>query len=101
MAYATTNPYTGEVVKTFADATDQDVQNALDKAYGAFQSWRDVSFAERAKVMTAAAKILRDNMDDYAALLTLEMGKVFAEARAEVTLRPKFLNITPNTRSAC
>ncbi|MFT8551493.1 MAG: NAD-dependent succinate-semialdehyde dehydrogenase [Acetobacter okinawensis] len=86
MAYATTNPYTGEVVKTFADATDQDVQNALDKAYGAFQSWRDVSFAERAKVMTAAAKILRDNMDDYAALLTLEMGKVFAEARAEVTL---------------
>ena len=86
MAYATTNPYTGEVVKTFADATDQDVQNALDKAYGAFQSWRDVSFAERAKVMTAAAKILRDNMDDYAALLTLEMGKVFAESRAEVTL---------------
>lgn len=86
MAYATTNPYTGEVVKTFADATDQEVQNALDNAYGAFVSWRDVSFAERAKVMSAAAKILRDNMDDYAALLTLEMGKIFAEARAEVTL---------------
>ncbi|MFT8417923.1 MAG: NAD-dependent succinate-semialdehyde dehydrogenase [Acetobacter sp.] len=86
MAYATTNPYTGEVVKTFADATDQDVQNALDNAYGAFLAWRDASFAERAAVMTSAAKILRDNMDDYAALLTLEMGKVFAEAKAEVTL---------------
>ncbi len=86
MAYATTNPYTGEVVKTFAEATDQEVQAALDAAYAAFQSWRDVSFAERAKVMTAAAKILRDEIDDYAALLTLEMGKVFAEAKAEVIL---------------
>ncbi|MDE7548723.1 NAD-dependent succinate-semialdehyde dehydrogenase [Acetobacter fabarum] len=86
MAYATTNPYTGEVVKTFADATDQEVQTALDAAYTAFQSWRDTSFAERAKVMSAAARILRDNMDDYAALLTLEMGKVFGEAKAEVTL---------------
>lgn len=86
MAYATTNPYTGEVVKTFADATDQEVQTALDAAYTAFQSWRDASFADRAKVMSAAAQILRDNMDDYAALLTLEMGKVFGEAKAEVTL---------------
>ncbi len=86
MAYATTNPYTGEVVKTFADATDHEVQTALDNAYTAFQSWREASFAQRATVMAAAAKILRDNMDDYAALLTLEMGKIFAEAKAEVTL---------------
>ncbi|GAN70474.1 NAD-dependent succinate-semialdehyde dehydrogenase [Acetobacter syzygii] len=86
MAYASTNPYTGEVVKTFADATDQDVQAALDASYAAFQSWRDAPFAERSKVMASAAKILRDNLDDYAALLTLEMGKVFGEAKAEVIL---------------
>lgn len=52
MAYATTNPYTGETVKTFPEATDAEIKVALDDAYEAFKSWRNVSFAERAKVMT-------------------------------------------------
>ena len=86
MAYATTNPYTGETLKVFPDATDQEVQAALDGAYAAFLNWRETSFAERAKVMTAAATILRDNLDEYARLLTLEMGKLLTEARAEVIL---------------
>ena len=86
MAYATTNPYTGETLKVFPDATDQEVQAALDGAYDAYLAWRQTSFAERAKVMTAAATILRDNLDEYARVLTLEMGKLLAEAKAEVIL---------------
>ena len=86
MAYATTNPYTGETLKVFPDATDQEVQAALDGAYAAFLSWRETSFAERAKIMTAAATILRDNLDDYARLLTLEMGKLLTEPRPAVIL---------------
>ena len=86
MAYTTTNPYTGEKLKTFPDATDQEVQTALTDAYEAFKAWRHVSFAERAKVMTRAAEILRRDIDKYARLLTLEMGKLYTEAKLETEL---------------
>nr|WP_298798180.1 NAD-dependent succinate-semialdehyde dehydrogenase [uncultured Acetobacter sp.] len=86
MAYATTNPYTEEVVATFPDATDQDVQTALSEAHAAFEKWRDTSFAERARIMNAAAAILRRDIDKYARLSTLEMGKTFAESKAEIIL---------------
>ncbi len=86
MAYATTNPYTGKVVKTFADATDVEVKQAIEDAHNAFLSWREISFEERAKVMQKAADILRKNSDAYANILTLEMGKLLSEAKAEVEL---------------
>ncbi|AHI26259.1 NAD-dependent succinate-semialdehyde dehydrogenase [Komagataeibacter swingsii] len=86
MAYATTNPYTGETLETFPNATDQEVQTALTEAYDVFKTWRHTSFAERAKVMTAAGRILRRDIDKYARLATLEMGKTFAEAKAETIL---------------
>lgn len=86
MTYATTNPYTGEVIKTFPNATDADVIQAIANAHKAFLSWRDTAFAERAKVMHSAAGLLRKDIDSYAKLLTLEMGKLFAEAKAEVEL---------------
>ncbi|MEJ1976594.1 MAG: NAD-dependent succinate-semialdehyde dehydrogenase [Acetobacteraceae bacterium] len=86
MTYQTKNPYTGEVLQTFPDATDAQVEQAVANAHAAFLSWKDSSFAERAKVMQGAADILRKNIDAYAKLLTLEMGKLFSEAKAEVEL---------------
>jgi succinate-semialdehyde dehydrogenase/glutarate-semialdehyde dehydrogenase len=86
MAYATINPYTGKLLQTFPDASDAEVTQAIDNAHAAFLSWKDAPFAQRAKVMQKAADILRQRTDDYAKLLTLEMGKVFAEAKAEVEL---------------
>ncbi|GBQ50515.1 NAD-dependent succinate-semialdehyde dehydrogenase [Komagataeibacter sucrofermentans] len=86
MAYATTNPYTGEKLKTFPDATDQEVQTALTDAYEAFKAWRHTSFAKRAEVMKAAGAILRRDIDKYARLITLEMGKTYAESKAETIL---------------
>ncbi|ACM39098.1 MULTISPECIES: NAD-dependent succinate-semialdehyde dehydrogenase [Rhizobium/Agrobacterium group] len=92
MAYATTNPYTGETLITFPEATDAAVQAAIAAADAAFQQWRQTSFVERAKVMHAAAEILRGQTDDYAKLLTLEMGKLMSEARAEVGLSADILD---------
>ena len=86
MAFATTNPYTGEVLKTFPTATDDEIEQAIGQADAAFKAWREVSFAERAGVMRAAAAILRRDSEAFAALLTLEMGKLIGEARAEVEL---------------
>jgi succinate-semialdehyde dehydrogenase/glutarate-semialdehyde dehydrogenase len=86
MTYATTNPYTGQTLATFPDATDDEVRTALDKADAAFQAWRETSFAERGAILQKAADLLRRDADAYARLLTLEMGKLFSEARAEVDL---------------
>ncbi len=86
MEYATTNPYTGKVEKTFPDATDAEIIQAIENAHKAFLSWKKTSFAERAKIMQKAADLLRKDIDAYAKLLTLEMGKVIDEAKAEVEL---------------
>ena len=86
MSYATTNPYTGEVLQTFPDATDSEVIQAIEDANTAFLSWRKTSFAERAKIMQNAADLLRKDVAGYAKLLTLEMGKLTPEAEGEVEL---------------
>ncbi len=86
MAYATINPYTGETLKTFPDATDDEVRDAIGKAHDAFLSWKEAPFAERGRILQKAADLLRRNSDAYARLLTLEMGKLFTEAKAEVEL---------------
>ncbi|PWC22784.1 succinate-semialdehyde dehydrogenase [Brenneria roseae subsp. roseae] len=86
MGYATTNPYTGEVIKTFPDATDTIVADAITKAHSAFLGWRNASFSTRAAILQKAADLLRQHKDEFARLLTLEMGKLIGEAHAEVEL---------------
>ncbi|UBT80445.1 NAD-dependent succinate-semialdehyde dehydrogenase [Pseudomonas amygdali] len=91
MAYATTNPYTGQVIQQFPEASDNEVAQALDKAQAAFEGWKNTSFEERAQVLRKVAGLLRERHSDYAALLTLEMGKVAAEAEGEVELSAQIL----------
>lgn len=86
MTYATINPYSGELLQTFPDASDAEVSQAIEAADRAFHRWRETSFAERATILRNAATILRRDMDRYARLLTLEMGKLLTEAKAEVEL---------------
>ena len=54
-------------------------------------AWRETGFAERAKILQKAADLLRADADEHAKLLTLEMGKITAEAKAEVELSAKIL----------
>ncbi len=84
MAIATINPATGETVKTFDEASDDEVEAALQRAAETFASHRLTSFAERAGWMRAAADILEAEAASTAALMTTEMGKTVASARAEV-----------------
>ncbi len=77
------NPATGEVIKTYATMTDDEVKKAIAASHETFQSWRNVPFSERAQLMKKAARVLRDNVDEYAKLMALEMGKVMKEGRAE------------------
>ena len=91
MAYPTTNPYTGEILKTFPDATDAQVAQALERGHTAFQQWRLQPVRERVTFLQKAADLLRARHTEYAKLLTTEMGKLLVEAEAEVELSAAIL----------
>lgn len=91
MAYQTTNPYTGEILKTFPDATDAEVAQALERGHTVFQQWRLQPVRERVTFLQKAADLLRARHTEYAKLLTTEMGKLLAEAEAEVELSAAIL----------
>ncbi len=86
MTYATINPFSGARLVTFPAATDGEVPRAIEEAHAAFLLWRESTFTARARVMKKAANLLRNDVDAYARLLTLAMGKLTSEARAEVEL---------------
>jgi len=85
-AYQSVNPATGKVVKTFVEFTDAQLGSAIKTADKCFSAWRQTTFAERAVVAAKAAALMRARADEFARPMTLEMGKLFAEARGEVAL---------------
>ncbi|BAB75255.1 NAD-dependent succinate-semialdehyde dehydrogenase [Anabaena sp. FACHB-709] len=84
MAIATINPATGETLKTFEPLNDVEIAAKLDLADQAFEKYRHTSFAERSQALQAAANILEQEKADFAKLMTLEMGKPYKAAIAEV-----------------
>ncbi|MFV0494559.1 NADP-dependent succinic semialdehyde dehydrogenase [Mycobacterium sp.] len=84
MPIATINPATGETVKTFTPDTGEQVQAAIARAYACFQDYRrNTTFAQRAGWANATADLIEAEADDTAAMMTLEMGKTLASAKAE------------------
>src|SRR6201997_998482 len=86
MGYQTVNPFNNEVVASFEDLTDEQAMELLAQAQNTFESWSQTSYAERAAVCRRAAAILRERPDEFARLLTLEMGKLYGESLGEVEL---------------
>ncbi|MDQ1679552.1 MAG: succinate-semialdehyde dehydrogenase / glutarate-semialdehyde dehydrogenase [Frankiaceae bacterium] len=84
MPIATINPVTGETVKTFDALSREELERKLARAHEAFSSYRLTSLDDRARWLRAAADLLDGEVDDIAALMTLEMGKTLASAKAEV-----------------
>jgi len=85
VAIATVNPATGETVKTFDEMSEADVDRCLAASAAAHARYRLTSFADRAGWMRNAAEILDAERDQIAAMMTTEMGKTLAAAKAEVT----------------
>ncbi len=78
------NPATEEVLAEFETYSDELVDEAVAQADGAFRQWRMRPIPERAGPMRQLATHLRREADRYARLITLEMGKPIAEAKAEI-----------------
>ena len=86
MAYQTINPYTNEVVKEYPDATDQQLEDALQKGHELYQTFQTQDVSERADMLHQVAAKIRERSDELARMLTTEMGKLLPEAEGEVEL---------------
>ena len=84
MPYLSLNPATGKVLQQFASLDRSVLPDILQQVALAQQRWAPLSFAERAVYLHAIADTLLANKDNYAQLMTLEMGKLRREAVAEV-----------------
>jgi succinate-semialdehyde dehydrogenase/glutarate-semialdehyde dehydrogenase len=84
MPIATINPVNGEVIKTFDALPPEQLGAAIGRAADGFRALRDTTFEQRAEWLRAAADRLEAEQDDIGAVMTLEMGKTFAAAKAEV-----------------
>lgn len=78
------NPYNGKLINTFETQTNSDVDLQLDKASKRFDLWKLTSFSERKKLMLQVAQVLKNNKQEYAELITKEMGKPIKQAIAEI-----------------
>ncbi|MDP5182686.1 NAD-dependent succinate-semialdehyde dehydrogenase [Blastococcus sp. BMG 814] len=84
--YATVNPYTGETEQEFPFLDAAEIDGVIERAHAAYQEWRRRPVAERAAVVARAAELLGERLDEYAGLITREMGKRRDEAVGELKL---------------
>ena len=80
----TVNPATGEPGKAYDPHSIDDAKAAAQAARAAFLEWRRTSFEQRSEVLHKAAQVLRARKDEFARLMTEEMGKTLDDGRAEV-----------------
>ena len=84
MAFTTENPASGELIKEFPVWDEAQLEAALTQSAAASVGWQVSTMVERSELMHRAAEQLRARSDELAALITLEMGKLLKEAKAEV-----------------
>jgi succinate-semialdehyde dehydrogenase / glutarate-semialdehyde dehydrogenase len=89
--YATVNPYTGKKEQEFPFLESGEINGVVERAHAAFQEWRKLSTEERAAIVGRAAELMNERRDEYAALITREMGKRIQEAAGEVMLAASIL----------
>lgn len=85
MAYQSINPATGETVATFADHTDDQINDAVTQAHAVYRSeWSQGPIHRRLQVLSRLADLVEARSEDLARVAAQEMGKRISEARAEV-----------------
>jgi succinate-semialdehyde dehydrogenase/glutarate-semialdehyde dehydrogenase len=84
------NPVNGELIKEYNYISDQELENKIDKAWSAFQAWKDTDIGKRAEMLRRYGRVIEKNMDKYANQISLEMGKTLRDARIELERCAKF-----------
>ena len=78
------NPTNNKIVNTYLEMESEESIKIISLADDACIQWKETTFAHRSVLMKNAAKVLRENSEEYSVLMTLEMGKPIAQSRAEV-----------------
>jgi succinate-semialdehyde dehydrogenase/glutarate-semialdehyde dehydrogenase len=86
MAIQTINPATNKVIKSFEEMSDSMLESLLTKSSEIYPLWKKTSYKERASLLHKVAKLMRENKKSLAKIITLEMGKLIAQAEAEIDL---------------
>lgn len=84
------NPATGGVLADVANASVDDCLRAVDAADTAFESWRNTAPRVRAEILRKAFELMIADQERLARIITMEMGKVITDARAEVAYAAEF-----------
>lgn len=84
MIFKSVNPYNNAELASYEALTKEELNAKLDNAQTAFKSWSKVALSERIELIRKAGAVLRENVEEYAKMITLEMGKPISESRAEV-----------------
>jgi succinate-semialdehyde dehydrogenase / glutarate-semialdehyde dehydrogenase len=82
----TINPATGEVLETYTLMTADEADQAVSQCHEAFLEWRKTTFEQRADILRKVAALIRERKDEYAALMTREMGKTLSQGKQECGL---------------
>ena len=84
MTIASINPATNQTLQTFTPLSEDAALNAVAQAHDAYGKWRQPAFRERQKVLLTFAAKLRQQTDEFARLIPLDMGKRISESRQEI-----------------
>jgi succinate-semialdehyde dehydrogenase / glutarate-semialdehyde dehydrogenase len=86
MAIQTVNPFTNKVVQTFDEMSEVTLNNLVEQSAKAFEKWKKTTYEYRAEILNNVAKLLRERKPELSKIITLEMGKLIAQAEAEIEL---------------
>ncbi len=84
MEFYSINPYNGKQVGKYTALSTTELDEKLNKSGEAFKSWSQKPLSYRTDLIKKAGQVLRDNLEEYAQMITSEMGKPISESRAEV-----------------
>jgi len=96
MGYQSVNPFDNKAGQSFADLTDKQLEEKIALATSCFAKWKHTSYAERAAIVHKAAKLLHEQADHFAHIMTSEMGKRISEAKGEVEFSSQILTYYAN-----
>lgn len=100
MSIKSINPATNKIVKTFEEMSASTVEQSIAKAEQTYAIWKKTTYPERAELLHKVANLLREKAKDLAELVTLEMGKLYAQAEGEIALSADIFDYYANHSEA-
>ncbi|MFP4690371.1 MAG: NAD-dependent succinate-semialdehyde dehydrogenase [Bacteroidales bacterium] len=78
------NPANNQTIATYEEHTPEAINQVIELSAAAQEAWSGTDFSTRSELMHSAAEVLRNRMDEFARMITLEMGKPLSQSKGEV-----------------